>query len=155
MTALPLDPAVSHTMAPNGVTPARSAALTIRTPSMGPFCATEQALGSGIYYMQFSNGNLFGTYAFMQGSASAQSAVIYHFDMGYESILPADGPGGVYMYDHASGHWFYTSSSAFPFLYDFTLNAWIYYLADRKNPGHYTANPRYFMNINTSKIFTM
>jgi hypothetical protein len=122
---------------------------------VGPFCATEQSLGDGLYHMRFPNGNLFGSYTFMEGSASTRNAVIRHVDMGHESLVAADDPGGVFMFDHASGHWFYTSSLAYPLLYDFTLNAWIYYLADQKSPGHYTANPRYFVNVSTSKIFTM
>jgi len=49
----------------------------------------------------------------------------------------------------------YTSSSLFPYLYDFTLNTFIYYFTNTTSPGHYTANPRYFVNLTTQKIFTM
>jgi hypothetical protein len=54
-----------------------------------------------------------------------------------------------------SGHWFYSSPSLFPYLYDFTLTAWLYYFPATNNPGHYTTNPRYFSNLLTGKIFTM
>jgi hypothetical protein len=62
-------------------------------------------------------------------------SIIYHYDMGYEAFIPG--------------------SAADIYLYDFTLNNWLYYLPDTKNPGHYTANPRYFSNLTTGKIFTV
>jgi hypothetical protein len=82
--------------------------------------------------------------------------ILYHYDLGFESFLDAnDGKWSAYLYDFASGFWFYTSPSLFPYLYDFTLKAWLYYFPDTKNPGHYTTNPRYFSNLGTGKIFTM
>ncbi len=98
--------------------------------------------------MQFPDSNLFGFYSY------ASNTIVYHFDMGYEGFADAP-PGSAYMYDFLSGHWFYTSSSLFPDLYDFTLNAWLYYFPDPKNPGHYTANPRYCENLGTGLIFAM
>jgi hypothetical protein len=47
------------------------------------------------------------------------------------------------------------SSSLFPYLYDFTLNTFIYYFPDTKNAGHYTTNSRYFSNLTTGMAFTM
>ena len=47
------------------------------------------------------------------------------------------------------------STTLFPYLYDFTLNDWLYYFPDTKNPGHYTTNPRFFSNLTTGKIFSM
>ena len=62
----------------------------------------------------------------------------------------------MYLYDFASGHFGGTpDSSLFPYLYDFTLNAWIYYFPNTQNPGHYSSNPRYFSNLTTGQIFTM
>jgi hypothetical protein len=61
----------------------------------------------------------------------------------------------VYLYDFTASHWWYTSPTLFPYLYDFTLNTWIYYFPDTKNPGHYTTNPRYFVNLTTNNIVTM
>ena len=113
------------------------------------FFAGEVALGSGVYYLQFPDGNLFGYYAYTGGG------FIDHFDMGYEYVDPVSSGNGVYLWDYASGHWFYTNPSLFPYLYDFTLNAWIYYFPDTKNAGHYTTNPRYFVNLATGQIFTM
>ena len=44
---------------------------------------------------------------------------------------------------------------SFPYLYDFTLQAVIYYFPNPQNPGRYTTNPRYFYNSATGKIITM
>ncbi len=110
----------------------------------------EVWLGSGVYYLQFPNGNLFGYY-------NRQSLpILYHFDLGFESFIDAqDGSAGAFLYDFASAHWFYTSPSLFPYLFDFTLNAWLYYFPNTQSSGHYTTNPRYFSNLATSKVFTM
>lgn len=112
------------------------------------FFAGEVSLGSGVEYLQFPRGALFGYYTFVA------SSIFYHYDMGYEAFVPGSG-ADIYLYDFTSGHWWYTSTALFPDLYDFTLNAWIYYFPDTKNSGHYTANPRYFSNLTTGKIFTM
>ncbi len=112
------------------------------------FFAGEDALSSTIYYLQFPDGSLFGFYEYLS------SSILYHFDMGYEAFIPSTG-GQIYFYDFASEHWWYTSSGLFPYLYDFTLNTFIYYLPDTKNAGHYTTNPRYFSNLTTRMIFTM
>ena len=69
-------------------------------------------------------------------------------------MYPGNGPE-VYLWDLSSGHWWYTNSGLFPYLYDFTLNAWIYYFPDTKNAGHYTTSPRYFVNMTTGQIFAM
>jgi YD repeat-containing protein len=111
------------------------------------FFTGEVSLGSSVYYLQFPDGNVFGYY-------NLQSfPIFYHYDLGFEAFVDG-GKGAAYMYDFASGHWFY-SSSLFPYLYDFALNNWLYYFPDAKNPGHYTSNPRYFSNLTTGKIFTM
>ena len=74
--------------------------------------------------------------------------------MGFEDVTAASG-GAVYLYDFASGRRWYTSPDLFPELWDFTLNAWVSYLPDSKDPTRYSANPRYFMNLKTHEIFTM
>jgi hypothetical protein len=114
------------------------------------FFTGEDSLGSGVYYLQFPDANLFGYY-------NVQTyPILYHYDLGFESFVdPNDGHGGAYFYDFASTHWFYTSASLFPYLYDFTRSAWLYYFPDTKNAGHYTTNPRYFVNLTTGQIFTM
>jgi hypothetical protein len=114
------------------------------------FFLGEVSLGSGVYYLRFPNGNVFGYYNF------PAFPILYHYDMGFESFIDAmDGNGGAYLYDFSSGHWWFTSPSLFPYLYDFTLNAWLYYFPNTKSPGHYTTNPRYFSNLTAGKIITM
>jgi hypothetical protein len=130
--------------------------LTFNTPVQGvTFFTGAVSVGAPWYYLQFSNGNLFGYYNFLQGSDSTASAVLYHADLGYEAELPGASAGSAYLYDFASGHWWYTSSSLFPYIYDFTLGAWIYYFPNTQSPGHYTANPRDFANLTTGATFTM
>jgi hypothetical protein len=115
-----------------------------------PFFTGEVFVGNGAYYLQFPNGNLFGYYNYQD------FPVLFHYDLGLESFLEAnDGKGGAYLHDFASGHWFYTSPSLFPYLYDFTLTSWLYYFPDSRNPGHYTTNPRYFGSLATGMVFTM
>jgi hypothetical protein len=129
--------------------PTVSFALTNTSAATHPaFFAGEDLLSGIVYYLKFPGGNLFGYYEYLS------SSILYHFDMGYEAFIP--GPGDqIYFYDFASGHWWYSSASLFPYLYDFTLNTFIYYFPDTANPGHYTTNPRYFSNLTTGKIFTM
>jgi hypothetical protein len=112
------------------------------------FFAGEGLLSGSDYYLQFPDGNLFGYYSYVS------SSILYHFDMGFEAFIASTG-SSIYFYDFASGHWWYTSASQFPYLYDFTLNTWIYYFPDAMNPGHYTTNPRYFVNLATQQIFTL
>jgi hypothetical protein len=108
----------------------------------------QASLGNGVYYLQFPNGNLFGYYNL------TNFPIFYHYDMGFEALIDG-GNGAAYMYDFASGHWWYTTASLFPYLYDFTLNTFIYYFPSTTSPGHYTTNPRYFSNLTTDTIFTM
>jgi hypothetical protein len=119
------------------------------------FFTTEVSVGSGLDYMAFPDGNLFGYFGFLQGSANTSNAWLYHVDLGYEYVAVGGTSGTLYFYDLATGHWWYSSSTLFPYLYDFTLNAWIYYFPNTQSPGHYTANPRYFANLTTGLIFSM
>jgi hypothetical protein len=117
-------------------------------PAHPAFFAGEVAFSNDVYYLAFPDGNLFGYYAYLPGGW------IYHFDMGYEYVDPGTS-SDVYLGDLSSGHWWYTSSSLFPYLYDFTLKAWVYYYPATNNAGHYTTDPRYFVNMTTGQIFTM
>ena len=125
--------------------------LALSASSHPAFFDGEAALGSGVYYLAFSNGNVFGYYAYL-----SDSAYIYHYDLGYEYVFDAaDGNNGLYLYDFASSDFFYTSPTfPFPYLYDFNLNTVLYYFPDSTNPGHYTSSPRYFYNFNTGAIIT-
>ncbi len=112
------------------------------------FFQGQTSVGSGAYYLQFPNDNLFGYYNY------PSSSILFHYDMGFEAFIPGSA-ADVYLYDFTASHWLYTSSTLFPYLYDFTLKSWIYYFPDTKNPGHYTTNPRYFANLTTGLIFAM
>ena len=106
------------------------------------------ALGGGIYYLSFPNGNYFGYYADLTGG------YLYHFDLGYEYAIDAeDGQDGVYLYDFAENDFFYTSPNfPFPYLYSFNLNTVLYYYPDTANAGHYTTNPRSFYDFAIDEI---
>ncbi len=134
---------------------ALTVSVILTVTGVQPFFLTEASVGGGYYFMNFQNGTLFGYYTFLQGTPSSANAIIYHSDMGYEYVLPADSLGNVYMYDFATGHWFFTGSGLFPYLYDFTLNTWIYYVPNTKVAGHYTTGPRTWVNLTTGKTFTM
>jgi uncharacterized repeat protein (TIGR03803 family) len=109
----------------------------------------EVPLGNEIYYTQFPNGNVFGYYSLID------FPYLCHFSMGWEYYMDAmDGGGNAYLFDFSSGHWFYTGPQLFPYIYDFGLNAWLYYYPDSKSPGGYTSNPRYFYNFWTDQIIT-
>jgi hypothetical protein len=137
------------TINPNIQFTSLSGTQVIATTAAPPAFFTGQlSVGSGVYYLQLSDANVFGYYSLLSNS------ILYHYDMGYEAFIPGSA-SDIFMYDFASGHWFYTGAALFPYLYDFTLNTWIYYFSNPQNPGHYTANPRYFSNLATAQIFTM
>jgi hypothetical protein len=126
---------------------------TVVTLTVSPlaFFAPATSVGNGVSFETLAGGNLFGYFAYLQSNS-----LIFHFDLGYEGIVSAnDGANGIYMYDFKSGHWFYTNPSSFPFLYDFTLKAWIYYFPAQGVAGHYTTNPRNFVNMTTGQFFSM
>ena len=123
------------------------------TLTPGPsFFTGETSLGSGVYYLTFSDGHYFGYYSYL-----ADPAYIYHFDLGYEYVFDAnDGNSGVYFYDFASNDFFYTSPTfPFPYLYDFSLNTVLYYYPDPDNIGRYNTNGvRYFYDFDTGEIIS-
>ena len=126
-------------------------------PELHPaFFGGEIALGNGWYYLQFANGMPFGYYSYLV--VMNDPNWIYHIDMGFEYFLDAnDNNSGIYFYDVTSNGFFYTSPSPsfpFPFLYDFSLNAVLYYFPDPQRPGRYTSNPRYFYNFATHQVIT-
>jgi hypothetical protein len=122
-----------------------------RAPSHLAFFTGEIALGGGWYYLQFANGTPFGYYSYL-----SDQNFIYHIDLGFEYLFDAnDANHGIYFYDFVSSSFFYTSPSTFPYLYDFSLNAWLYYLPDVNNPGRYTHNPRWFYNFATGQWITL
>lgn len=132
--------------------PDRSGRRSPKTVGHPAFFNGEVALSNGVYYLQLANGTVFGYYSYL-----ADPRYIYHFDLGYEFVAdPNDGKSSAYLYDFASGHWWYTSPTfAFPYLYDFSLNAFLYYYPDANNAGHYTTSPRYFYNFGIGRIVTL
>jgi virginiamycin B lyase len=120
----------------------------ITLPPVIPFFAGSTSGGGGTLYLQFPNGNIFGYYVFLSGGW------LYHADLGYEYVSPGNGPE-IYLWDLASGHWWYTNTSTFPYLYDFTFNAWLYFFPNPQSAGHYYTNPRWFANMTTGLVFTM
>ena len=117
-----------------------------------PFYDGQVDLANGVEYLQFRNGGIFGYYAFL-----SDPRYIYHFDLGYEYVFDAkNDEGGVYLYDFKSGHFFYTSPTfSFPYLYDLTLSATLYYYPNLDNPGRYNINgTRYFYNFRTGRVIT-
>ena len=121
------------------------------TGSYPAFFTGQASLAGGVFYLAFPSGNFFGYYSFL-----TNPAYIYHFDLGYEYVFDADdAQNGVYLYDFASGDFFYTSPTfPFPYLYDLGLQATLYYYPDTTSPGHYTGDPRYFFDFSTGKIIT-
>jgi len=122
--------------------------FTITAAANIPFFNGQIYLGNNVYYLTLPDSNLFGYYGYLSGGW------IYHVDLGYEYIVNAnDGHAGIYLFDLASGHWWYTNAGSFPYIYDFTLNSWLYYFP--AGPGHYTTNPRSFANLTTGLVITM
>ena len=112
-------------------------------------------VGGGFYYQQFASSSPFGYYN-LAGDGYA-FPYVYHLDLGMEYFFDAqDGHGGGYFYDFASDTFFYTSPLfPWPYLYDFKLNAVLYYYPDPANPGRYNTNGvRYFYNFATGQIIT-
>jgi hypothetical protein len=154
---LPIPPKIAAAVPPppsmrRPPAPQSSARRTRETSQHPPFFNGEASVGNGVYYLTFPNGNVFGYYSYLAGGN-----YIYHVDMGYEFYTDANDAGhGVYIYDYASDHWWYTSPQyPFPYLYDFSYNATLYYYANTGSAGHCTTNPRYFYNFGTSQIIKM
>ena len=125
--------------------------LLTPTASHPAFFTGETALGGGFYYLQFANGTPFGYYSYL-----SNQNFIYHIDLGFEYLFDAnDVNHAIYFYDFASSSFFYTSPTLFPDFYDFSLNAWLYYLPDANNPARYTHNPRWFFNFATGQWITL
>ncbi len=102
---------------------------------------------AGVSYLQFANGNVFGYYSY------ALFPYVYHYDFGFVFFQDA-GNGNAFLYDFASGGWFYTGAGLWPYLYDFNLGAWLRYQADPNRPGRYTSNPRRFFSFATNSVIT-
>jgi hypothetical protein len=110
-------------------------------------------VGGGFYYLVLSapgGGIVFGYYSILS------TGFIFHADLGTEALtVDTVNAGGLYLYDFASQHSWWTSTTEFPYIYDFTLGVWLYYFPNTASPGHYTSNPRLFSNLTTGVIFAL
>lgn len=119
------------------------------------FFTGEQSVGSCWYWLSFtqSSGQVpFGYYTY------TSAGWMDHLDLGWEYVFDANSStcvGCVYFYDNTSTHYFFTSPSLFPYLYDYTLNVWLWYVPDVTQPGNYTSNPRFFVNLSTDQVISL
>jgi hypothetical protein len=91
------------------------------------FFQGETLAGGGFFNLGF-----FGTFDF----ASYNPLTVYHTTLGFEGILPGtDANRGIYLFDDASGHIWYTNPPLFPYIYDFALNAWLFYFGGNATKG--------------------
>ena len=111
----------------------------------GPtFFTGEASTGEGWYYLAFPDGNSFGYYNYHFWPW------LYHADLGFEYVVESGNAAhGVYLYDRLLAQWFYTDTTSFPYLYNFSAGAWYWYEPAQDSPGHYTSNPRWFLNMTT------
>ena len=101
-----------------------------------PFSGTVTATG-------LSKSPWFGHYSI------SSYPVVYQYNLGYEYVFPVNGGvGGVYLYDYTSGHFWYTQASYFPYLYDSSLNTFLYYY--QANTPH-----RHFYDFGTGQVITL
>jgi hypothetical protein len=131
--------------------PIAASARERRTAAVhAPFFSGEVPLSNGVYYLKFPSGAPLGYYSYL-----SDAHYVYHFDLGYEYVFDSTDANAVYLYDFASGHFWYTGANIFPYVYDFALKSFLYYYPDSNNADHYTKSPRYFFNFATGKIITV
>ena len=121
---------------------------------ISPFFTGDLVVGDAVYYLRFTTNSADSVFGF---HTLQTYPYVYHFDLGYEYVIDAnDGNSGVYLYDFASGTFFYTSPTFyFPYLYDFSLDTVLYYFpVGSASPGRYTTNPRYFYDFATGQVIT-
>lgn len=125
---------------------------SVRPPIHPPFF-TGETQSNGTYSLKLANGNLFGSYVYTQAYDGV--ANITHADLGSLYVSGDATPQGTFIFDFQSGHYWSTGADYFPYVFDYTLNAWLYCYPDSNRAGHYTSNPRYFYNFSTNQVFTM
>ena len=136
-------------MAQENVTTSTPGQWTETLNTLPTFFTGEVSLGSGVYYLQFPNGNVFGYYNF---PSLPDLVPLRH---GVRSLRRRRERGRLLVRLYQRALVLHQLQSLFPYLYDFTLNNWLYYFPATNNPGHYTTNPRYFSDLTTGKIITM
>jgi hypothetical protein len=112
-----------------------------------PFFNGTASLGNSWFWLQLlpsagcpsGNSHYFGYYSF------TAAPWIDHLDMGWEAYSDAgDTLCGAWLFDNATGHYFYTAPSWFPTLYDSNLNQTMIYQNQAGYVDRYTSNPRVF-----------
>jgi hypothetical protein len=122
--------------------------ISLQSDIYAAFFDGQVSLGSGWYYLSMTN-QFFGYYLM------TDYPYVYHMDLGWEYFIDAhNGEQGAYVYDFQTGHFWYTSPQLLPNLYDFSLQAWLYYFPDTTRIGHYTTDPRYFYDFGNKTIIT-
>lgn len=112
-----------------------------------PFFNGEVDLGSGIFWLTFSDSVAFGSYSYNF------FPWLYHFDLGFEYFFDANNAAqGAYLWDAILGQFFYTDPDIFPFLYNFGTASWFFYFPDTIRPGHYTTTPRAFWDFGGNRV---
>lgn len=115
--------------------------------SLSYFSHSPDSQPHWIWRTRRDNANFFGFYN------SLFWPYLYHGHPGWEFFPDADdGVGGAYLYDSKLAQWFYTNPAEFPFLYNFTADAWYYYFPSNSQPLHYSTNPRVFENMSTQTL---
>ena len=139
---LPVPPAPTYTapaFTPPSMPPQFRRGARPRTPGAPSFFDGSVAVpGSQYEYLAFANGTVFGYY-YMPDSSE-----FYHVGLGYEYVYDdGQNDGAIYLYDYTSTHFWYTSPSLYPYIYDYSLNSFLYYFAG--------SNPREFYDFATSQ----
>ena len=129
-------------------------ALPSRVPS---FFAGSTPLGGGFLYLSFADSTTGGTGTFGYYDLDLHP-LIYQVGLGFEYVFDAnvdnDGNDGIYLYDFASGDFFYTNRTTLPppYFYDFTRQSVLYfYLPAAGTP---VGSTRYFYDFALGEIIT-
>ena len=106
---------------------------------------------------------MFGYY----GYGGSDHHFVYHFDLsnadgvnGWEYFFDTPDPAHpdwAFVYDYQSAHFWFTTATLFPYVYDFSARSWLYYFPDSSDATHqhYTSRPRYFDELSTGAIITI
>ena len=102
-----------------------AAPLQAQSVSPGPFFDAEQFLGDDangfeVYYLEY-----FKEFTYIPTNAT----YIYKYDFGWLCYLGNSSPttDDAYFYDCATGDYFWTDSSTYPYFYSFNLDTFLYY----------------------------
>ncbi len=104
-------------------------------PPVPPFFAGQRSIGEQSYALDF-----FGTYRW------DYFPFVYHTELGFQYFVDAgDAQRGGYFYDYGLQTFLYTAPGLFPYCYDFSARAFLYYFRG-------TTRPRVFANTGTGKF---